>query len=81
VRAIFSSFLCIPGDHGRIAPSDVICISLESVAHPFPDLIMETKEKKPKFREYFISDVQTRLKLKFDNLNPVTRAKEMTRFM
>ncbi|MGB2676202.1 MAG: AIPR family protein [Candidatus Acidiferrum sp.] len=41
---------------------------------------MDTKEKKPKFREYFITDVQTRLKVKFDNLNPLTRAKEMTRF-
>jgi hypothetical protein len=36
--------------------------------------------KKPKFREYFIEDVEKRLKTPFSELQNTVRAKEMTRF-
>jgi hypothetical protein len=41
---------------------------------------METRDRKPKFREYFREDVEKRLKVSFDSLLPTVRAKEMTRF-
>ena len=41
---------------------------------------MSTKDQKPKFREYLIKDIEQRLKVKFDQVDSVVRAKEMTRF-
>jgi hypothetical protein len=41
---------------------------------------MSSKDQNPKFREYLIKDIEQRLKVKFDGLDPVVRAKEMTRF-
>jgi AIPR protein len=41
---------------------------------------MNTKEKKPTFREYLIADVEKRLKVNFDSLQHHVRSKEMTRF-
>jgi hypothetical protein len=41
---------------------------------------MDTKDKKPKFRDYLVADVEKRMKTTFDSLQPQDRAKEMTRF-
>jgi AIPR protein len=41
---------------------------------------MDSKDTKPKFREYFISSVEDRLKIPFDQLQSQDRAREMSRF-
>ena len=41
---------------------------------------METRDRKPKFREYLKEDVEKRLGTSFDGLQHTDRAKEMTRF-
>jgi hypothetical protein len=41
---------------------------------------METKDAKPKFRQYLINDSEKRLKIKFDTLGHNERSKELTRF-
>jgi hypothetical protein len=41
---------------------------------------MNTKDTKPKFRQYLIDDVQRRLKTPFDSPQVNDRAKELSRF-
>lgn len=41
---------------------------------------MSTKDLKPKFRDYLKADVEQRLKVSLDSLQPTIRSKEMTRF-
>jgi hypothetical protein len=41
---------------------------------------MDIRDRKPKFREYLKEDVEKRLKVSLDSLQPNLRSKEMTRF-
>ena len=41
---------------------------------------MDTKDTKPRFRQYLINDVEKRLKISFDSLQMTDRSKELSRF-
>jgi hypothetical protein len=70
---------CLVGENGSARPLcyRLLCDCLIQIPSQTK---MDTKDTKPKFRQYLIADVEKRLKTPFDSLQMTDRAKELSRF-